>query len=191
MMSNVLILNGNPKPTSFCGHLSDAYELEARKNSIVHRFDISEMNFNPSLDCGYEGSQTLEKCLSEFQKSLLWADHIVIVSPIWWGGLPAKLKGLIERVFLPGKTFQYESGSPEPVPLLTGKTSRLIFTMDAPEEFSGQQAQPVIEQLDRFTLQFCGVESAEPILFSSVSFADKQQVSDWLETIKALGAARI
>lgn len=188
MMHNILILNGNPKSKSFCAHLSEVYELEAKKGASVRRFDLSAMQFNPSLDCGYDDVQALEPCLSEFQEALLWAHHIVIVAPIWWGGLPSKLKGLIERTFLPSKTFKYDADNSAVIPLLTGKTSRLILTMDAPEDFAEQQAAPVIAQLNQFTLQFCGVACLEPVLLSSVSFVDEGKISEWRECVRGLGS---
>ena len=49
---------------------------------------------------------------------------MVIFTPIWWGALPAKLKGLIDRTFLPGFAFQYEEGKLMPKQLLKGRTAR-------------------------------------------------------------------
>ena len=187
-MKNVLLLNANPKKVSFSHQLADSYEIEAREQANVRRFNLSGMDFNPSLENGYDSIQVLEDCLTAFQQSIQWANHIVIVSPIWWGALPAKLKGLIDRAFLPGFAFKFEGDSLEPTPLLVGKTSRIILTMDAPEEFVREQAQPVLEQLDRFTLQYCGVSEAECNLFGSVILADESQRNSWLQTAKQLGS---
>lgn len=183
-MKNILLLNGNPKDVSFAKQLSDTYEDEASKKYQVSRFNLSEMRFNPSLENGYDEIQSLEPSLIEFQKFVLLADHIVIVAPIWWGGLPAKLKGLFDRTFLPGFAFKFEDDNPEPVQLLKGKTSRLILTMDAPADFATEQAQPILQQLDQFTLQFSGVSKAEHNLFGSVILSDRDQQNNWLQTIK-------
>ncbi|WDE02609.1 NAD(P)H-dependent oxidoreductase [Thalassomonas actiniarum] len=186
-MKNILLLNANPKAVSFCRALADSYEIEAREQANIHRFDLAKMDFNQNLETGYDKAQQLEKCLADFQQAILSADHIVMISPVWWGGLPAKFKGLIDRVFLPGFAFKYEGDDPEPIQLLKGKTSRLIFTMDAPEYFLSEQALPVLEQLDRFTLQFCGVAKAQVNLFGPMIFADDQQRNHWLQTVKSLG----
>lgn len=185
----IMVLNGNPKADSLSRHLTDVYEVEAREGAEVRRFNLDQMAFNPSLDCGYDSEQPLESCLVEFQNALTWADHLVFVAPIWWGGVPAKLKGLVDRTFLPGFAFRYESGSPEPVPLLTGKTARLILTMDAPDAFLSEQAAPVLAQLDRYTLQFSGIAPAEVDLFGSVIAADAAQIQQWADTVRANGAA--
>ncbi|KJY68096.1 NAD(P)H-dependent oxidoreductase [Vibrio nigripulchritudo] len=187
-MKNILVINANPKSSSFSHALADSYEIQAREQAEVKRINLVELDFNISLDSGYDDVQPLEPSLESFQESVLWADHIVIVSPIWWGGLPAKFKGLLDRTFLPGFAFKFEEGSAEPKQLLTGKTSRLILTMDAPHDYVEVQAQPVIEQLDRFTLQFSGMEAAKLTLIGSVIGADKSQRDEWLKRVGELGA---
>jgi len=188
MTKKILVLNGNPKTSSYSKHLSDLYEIEAREYFEIKRFDVSAMGFNPSLDCGYDGKQDLEACLLEFQNAIAWADHLVIVTPIWWGGLPAKFKGLLERTFLPGFSFQFESGSPLPIPLLKGKTARVIITMDTPKDHAQEEAAAVIAQLDLYTLQFCGFEKAEINLFAPIISATPEEKQEWEKRIKTVGA---
>lgn len=45
----------------------------------------------------------LEEDLVKAQELIRWADHLVFVYPIWWGTMPAVLKGFFDRVFLPGR----------------------------------------------------------------------------------------
>lgn len=194
-MTNVLILNGNPKASnkqkSLCHSLADIYEIEAREGAEVRRFNLADMVFNPSLEQGYDEVQTLEPDLVAFQEALRRADHMVIITSTWWGGVPAKMKGLIDRVFLPGVTFKYEGDNPNPIPLLTGKSARIILTMDMPAEFAEQQAQPILNQLSNYTLDFCGVSPIKTSLFGSVILSDEAQKSQWLEEVKSLGKALI
>ncbi|MDK2594064.1 NAD(P)H-dependent oxidoreductase [Pseudoalteromonas obscura] len=187
MTKKILVLNGNPKSNSFGQHLADIYSCEAREYFEVRRFNLSEMPFNASLQYGYNTPQILEPILVEFQKAVLWAEHIVIISPIWWGGLPAKLKGLFDRAFLPDFSFKYEKDNPVPVQLLTGKTSRLILTMDMPAQYMEEQAAPVITQLDTYTLQFCGIQKAQINLFGSLVLATPDDKQKWEGTMKSLG----
>ena len=187
MTKKILILNGNPKANSYNQHLADLYELEARECNEVKRFDLATLDFNPSLESGYDSEQSVEACLSVFQEALLWAEHVVILTPVWWGGLPAKLKGLFDRTFLPGFAFRYSEGSIYPEQLLQGKTARLIITMDAPEDFAREQANPIIEQLDKFTLQFSGIEAAELTLIGSIIMSNKEQRAAWDAVVGDLG----
>ncbi|WP_438464620.1 NAD(P)H-dependent oxidoreductase [Marinomonas sp. PE14-40] len=190
-MSNVLILNGNPKSSqkqkSLSHSLADTYEIEARETAQVRRFNLADMVFNPSLEQGYDEIQQLEPCIVEFQESLMWADHIVIVSSTWWGGLPAKMKGLIDRAFIPGVTFKFEGDDPNPVQLMKGKTARILLTMDMPEEFVEDQAAPVLGQLSKYTLEFCGVSPVRTSLFGSVIMSDDSQKAQWLAQVSDLG----
>jgi putative NADPH-quinone reductase len=183
MKKNILVLDGNPKSTSYCKHLADVYENVAGEFFTVKRIGISSMDFNLSLDTGYDHQQLLEPSLVEFQQSIKWADHLVIVTPIWWGGIPAKLKGLFDRAFLPGFSFKYEADNPLPLQLLKGKTSRLIMTMDAPAEYAEQQSAPIIEQLDTFTLQFCGFEPAQYSLIGPILTATPEDKEIWQSSI--------
>ncbi|AOT08782.1 NAD(P)H-dependent oxidoreductase [Pseudoalteromonas luteoviolacea] len=188
MTKKILVLNGNPKSTSFCQHLADIYACEAREYFEVKHVNLSEMMFNLSLDFGYDAEQDLEPALKDFQKWTLWAEHIVIFSPIWWGGLPAKLKGLFDRSFLPHFAFRYEQDNPLPVPLLAGKTSRVILTMDMPEPYLEEQAKPALEQLDKYTLQFSGVAKASTNLFGSMISATPEEKQNWEMLVKSLGS---
>jgi NAD(P)H dehydrogenase (quinone) len=188
IVKNILILNGNPKPNSFADSLVDAYECTAKETANIRTFRLSEMDFNPDLSFGYDQVQPLESCLEAFTNALLWADHLVLISPVWWGSLPAKLKGLFDRVLLPGVTFTFEQNSLLPTPLLTGKTARLILTMDTPKELIDQLAQPILEQLGRHTLEFCGFAPPKVNLFGSVILSSDRQRSDWQTTVGELGS---
>ena len=187
-MKKILLLNGNPKPGSFSHQLCDSYQIEAREQADIRRLNLATMDFNANLQQGYDTDQALEPCLTDFQQALSWADHLVIVTPIWWGGLPAKLKGLVDRALLPGFAFKFEQGSVEPTPLLTGKTSRIILSMDAPADYAAEQARPVLDQLDRFTLQYCGFAPATINLFGSVIMADAQRRQQWQQDVGLFGA---
>ncbi len=46
---------------------------------------------------------------------LLWADALVFVFPTWWSGMPAILKGWLDRVFLPGVVFELKDGPVRPL----------------------------------------------------------------------------
>jgi NAD(P)H dehydrogenase (quinone) len=54
-----------------------------------------------------------------FVVDLLWADGLLLVFPTWWSGMPAILKGWLDRVFLPGVVFKLGKGKGPIRPLLT------------------------------------------------------------------------
>jgi Putative NADPH-quinone reductase (modulator of drug activity B) len=63
---------------------------------------------------GYRKRTELEPDLLQAWDMLQWAEHIVWIYPTWWASPPALLKGFIERLFLPGFTFEYQEKSPFP-----------------------------------------------------------------------------
>ena len=127
MSKRVLVLAANPKKDSFISSLAEAYANSAQKKHEVQLLKLSDMEFNMDLSGGYAEESSMEDSLKSFQASLEWCDHLVILTPLWWGSLPAKLKGLIDRTFLPGFAFQYEKGKSIPKKLLKGKTASLTL----------------------------------------------------------------
>ena len=88
------------------------------------------------LDVQLHGSdphhQALKPDLLAVQNSILWAQHIAWVFPVWWGGVPALMKGFLDRAFTSGWAYKFTPGSLFPVPLLKGRTAHLLVPMDTP-----------------------------------------------------------
>lgn len=187
-MPHLLILNGNPKADSFGKAICDRYQQSLPPGWSVTRLDLHTLQFDPLLQGGYEGDQPLETDLQILQAALLQAEQLLLVTPIWWGGVPAKLKGLFDRTFLPGFAFRYDGNSPWPQPCLTGKQAQLILTMDMPADMLAIQAAPVLSQLGHFTLAFSGMTLAEPLLFGSIQASDETQRTHWLQQVQDCAA---
>lgn len=188
MTKRVLVLAGNPKDKSFSNHLANVYADAAKKHFEVRLIKLSEMTFNPDLAAGYDEKQDLEESLIAFQQALTWSDHLVIITPIWWGAIPAKLKGLIDRTFLPNFAFKYESGKTIPKKLLKGKTSRLIMTMDTPPWYYRLvQGAPALKQLKIATLAFSGFTSIKSNMLGPIISATEPAKAKWVSDIAKLG----
>ena len=188
MSKRILVLAANPKKDSFTNFLAEAYANSAKKHHEVQWLVISDMDFNLDLSNGYAQDQVLEASLKSFQASLEWCEHLVIFTPIWWGALPAKLKGLIDRTFLPGFAFQYEAGKTIPKKLLSGKTARIVMTMDTPPWYYLLiQGAPAISQLKTATLKFVGFTSVKTKMIGPIISATKKSRTKWLNEIITLG----
>ena len=148
------------------------------------------MEFNPDLSGGYAEDHPFEDSLESFQASLEWCEHLVVFTPIWWGSLPAKLKGLIDRTFLPGFAFQYEKGNSIPKKLLQGKTARIVTTMDTPPWYYYLiQGAPAIKQLKVTTLKFVGFNSVKSKMIGPIMNSTKESRSKWVNDVSKLGYA--
>ena len=55
---------------------------------------------------------SLEPDLVELQELIQSANHLVLISLVWWGSVTALMKGFLDRVLLPGFAFKYRKGSP-------------------------------------------------------------------------------
>jgi NAD(P)H dehydrogenase (quinone) len=108
-------------------------------------------------------------------KLIKWADHLVFVYPTWWGTMPALLKGFIDKVFLPGFGFKYRKDSVWWDKLLTGKSARLIVTMDTPPwYFRWVYGRPSHNAMKKSTLEFCGVKPVKIISIGPVKHAESR-----------------
>lgn len=188
-MKKIAIIEGNPVSQSYGRALAAAYEEGAlTAGAEVRTLNLSELAFNPNLSGGYKNKLPLEDDLRHAQETIAWAEHLVFVYPIWWGGVPALLKGFIDRVFLPGFAFKYRSGSPLPERLLTGRSARLIVTMDSPLwYFRYWQGQPGHRMMKKSTLAFCGVSPVKITSIGQTGKLPEHQRERWLEKVKGLG----
>lgn len=188
-MKKILLINGHPNPDSFCFGLAEAYKRGALAAAAeIKEIVIRDLNFNPNLAHGYQKNSIIEIDLLECQEKIKWAEHLVWIHPVWWGGLPARTKGFIDRVFLPGFAFQYRDNSVWWDKLLSGKTAHIITTLDQPSwYYRFFYGRPSVNQLKKSTLEFCGIKPVKvtyvgPIRNSKVGERDK-----WLIQIEKLG----
>ena len=188
MSKRVLVLAANPKANSFINSLAEAYANSAEEKNEVQLLKISDMEFSLDLSGGYSEEHSMEDSLKSFQASLEWCEHLVIFTPIWWGSLPAKLKGLIDRTFLPGFAFQYEKGKLIPKKLLQGKTARIVMTMDTPPWYYFLiQGAPAIKQLKTTTLKFVGFHTVKSEMIGPIISSTKESRTKWVNDVSKLG----
>lgn len=190
MPTHLLVILGHPVADSLCGHLAAAYAEGARgAGAQVRMLELGQLRFDPLLHAGYQREQPLEPDLVAAQEAIRWAQHIVWVYPIWWGGMPALLKGFFDRVFLPGYAFRYRPGSRLWDRLLAGRSAELLVTMDSPPwYFRWITRMPGHQQMKRAILEFSGirpvrVRSLGPVIGSSV-----ERRARWIAQARGWGA---
>lgn len=126
----VFILMGHPDTDSLNRTLADEYQRGSEEaGHEVRRMNIGEMQFDPVLHKGYKVRQELEPDLVSFQENVKWSDHFVVFYPSWWSTMPALLKGLFDRVWLPGFAFHF-SGDFSWKKMMNGKSASMIVTSD-------------------------------------------------------------
>ncbi|MEP0711816.1 NAD(P)H-dependent oxidoreductase [Algoriphagus sp.] len=189
MSKKLVIINGHPNQDSFNSGLASSYRAGAEKSgATIQEIKIAELNFNPNLEFGYQKRTTLEPDLVEAWDKILWADHLVWIHPVWWGGYPAIMKGFIDRLFLPGMAFQYRENSLWWDKLLKGKTAHIITTMDQPSWYYWLiYGRPSVNQLKKTTLEFCGVSPVKVTYIGPLKTFSPTQRAKWLKKIELIG----
>ena len=187
-MKKILIINGHPNKDSFNFGIAKAYQDRALQSGAeVKEIVIADLN----LQFGCQKRMELEPDLVKAWEKIQWADHLVWIHPVWWGGLPAITKGFIDRLFLPGFAFKYRENSVWWDKLLKGKTAHIITTLDQPglyyRFFFGR---PSVNQLRKSVLEFCGVKPVKVTYVGIIKTSDIKKREVWLEKIKLLGFKR-
>jgi NAD(P)H dehydrogenase (quinone) len=187
-MTNVLVIDGHPGRDSLCASLTTAYADGARgAGSEVTVLALRDLSFDPDLHTGRRGEQTLEPDLVRAQHALVDADHVVVVAPVWWGSVPALLKGFLDRTLESGWAYRYrDNGLPQG--LLAGRTARVVVTTDSPGWWlRALMGDSTVRQLVRSTLRFCGFRRVRTTRIGAVHGSDAARRAAWLEEVAGLG----
>ena len=189
----LFVLDGHPAPDSLSAHFAQSYgQAAGAAGHEVRHAALSAMAFDPDFGAtGFRDPKPLEPALVGFMADLAWAEHLVVLSPMWWGGMPAKLKGLFDRAFLPGAAFDPRIRKNHfPLPLLTGKTARFIVTSDTPPWFQRWIYRDAMGHQFRHQIaHFCGLKPARLTHFGPVETADAARIATWRQKVERLGAA--
>ncbi len=185
---NILILCGHPDKDSFSGTVADHYQVGAEDaGHAVERVNIGELNFDPILHKGYKEIQPLEPDLLTLQDKFRAADHIVIVYPNWWCTMPAILKGLFDRFWLPGFAFNFNKQTKKIEKHLKGKTGRVIILSGSYSPFkTWWQFGDYTNEIQYGIMEFAGIRTEVS------SYGPCEKVNDeirgkWLKEIESLG----
>jgi len=201
---NVLLLLAHPERRSFNGAMFDTARttLEAAGHSVVvsdlYRagFDpvSSRRNFTSSKDANYLKLQAEELWASEVGgfapeveaeiAKIESAELMIWQFPLWWFGMPAILKGWVDRVFAMGRTYGnghiYETGK------FKGKRALLSLTTSGPEQaylkdgFNGD-LNAMLRPIQRGMLSFTGFSVLRPQVAYGPVRVDDAQRQAWLE----------
>jgi NAD(P)H dehydrogenase (quinone) len=133
-----LIVYCHPVPESFCGFVLAA-ALKGLKSAghDVRVLDLYAMGFNPVMSAderrGYHTPVSNEAPIAEHLEALRWCEALIFVYPTWWYGMPAMLKGWLDRVWVPHATFSMPQETKAIGPVLTNiRILGAISTLGAP-----------------------------------------------------------
>ncbi len=115
----VLVLHAHPNPDSFNAVLYRQVVTGLRaRGHAVDACNLYEEDFQPVMSraerVGYHAIPDNRGPVEDHVRRLEQAEALVLVYPVWNFGLPAILKGYVDRVFLPGVSFKLVEGRVRP-----------------------------------------------------------------------------
>lgn len=140
----VLVVFSHPNPGSYVAALDRCVvsTLAASGHEVRH-LDLHAEGFDPAFSLFERLHHTgpPEEKLAQFPAlaphvdALRWCDHLVLVYPTWWSGLPAMLKGWVDRTFMQGVAWELPDGADRIRPLLTNIGGVTVVTTHGSSKF--------------------------------------------------------
>jgi putative NADPH-quinone reductase len=190
-MKRILVIQGHPNPREehFCHALANEYLRSAEEaGHEVRSVRVAKLDFPLLQDAADWKEGEPPQAIRKVQESIAWADHLVIVFPLWLGDMPALLKGFFEQTLRPG--FAISKAQPGKLwkKLLKKKSARVIVTMGMPAFFYRIYYQAhSVKSLKRNILDFCGISPVRTTLIGMVESKGKDLHEAWLAKIALLG----
>lgn len=200
----ILVVHAHPEPMSFTTAMKDrAVSALQRAGHEVEVSDLYAEGFNPvagrhdfrTVADGerfhYQAEQAEAAAHDGFaddlqreQARVAAADGFVFVFPIWWGGVPAILKGWFDRVLAYG--FAYEDGARYDTGYFRGRAGVLGMSTGGTEKrFSPGDAYGSIEQVlwptQHCMVEYLGLATAEPFVAYAAPRVSDQERADYLD----------
>lgn len=209
----VLIVYAHEEPHSFNGALKNtAIKTFEEMGHTVVVSDLYRMKFKAVADGDdflerrdkhYLKRQNEEKMATELgtlahdilteQKKLQECDLLLLQFPLWWFGMPAILKGWVDRVMSMG--FAYGGGKWYDNGGMKGRKAMLSITTGGPEPLYSPHGRNgdidrILFPIQHGILYFCGFEVLPPhIAFSPAHASDEQRarmLGDYRERLQNL-----
>jgi len=184
-----LVIAAHPNMRSFNHAVVEAYTSELIEcGHRVECRDLYAAGFNPILsarDLAAVARGKLAKDIKVEQAAIRRADVLTFISPLWWSGFPAMLKGYLDRVFCAGFAYVIKGG--DYLPGLSGKKGAIITTSGATAEElkSGGTLRALRTIYDEGLMEFSGIEMVQHLYLNGIdpamSRADGEQR---LETVR-------
>ncbi|PFS11076.1 NADPH dehydrogenase [Bacillus cereus] len=184
---NVLIIYVHPSPSSFnAAILKHVQKGIGETNHSVTLLDLYKEQFDPVLVFNEEKKRRdllYEEETKRYRDLVKAADTLLFIYPIWWWGMPAILKGFIDRIFVAGFAYKYEGALPKG--LLKGKKAWVINTLDSPLWYVALLYRSTDWiMMKRGVLRFCGIRDIKRSVFQSLKTSKLEKWEKWLLQIE-------
>jgi putative NADPH-quinone reductase len=130
----VTIVFSHPWHGSFNKAILDTITTKFDKENKAYQvIDLPKDKFDPSFTeaelAGYSKGKAIDPLVTKYQEMMKNSDEMIFIYPIWWGTMPAILKGFFDKVLLLDFAYNYTNGW---TPLLSIGKSTVITTSESP-----------------------------------------------------------
>jgi len=192
MGKRIVIIQGHPDPQEgrLCHALGWAYEEGAvAVGHEVRTIDVTRLDFDLIRTRAEFEKGKPPKDIREAQADIAWAEHLVIIYPLWLGTLPALLKAFFEQTFRYG--FALDAGTRARMPrrLLKGRSARILVTMGMPAAvYKLFFRAHGLKSLESGILALSGIGPIRASLYGQVDSAGDRRRASWLAEARRLGS---
>ncbi|MBX9868053.1 MAG: NAD(P)H-dependent oxidoreductase [Burkholderiales bacterium] len=170
---NILVIYAHPYNQSFNHAIKETIVMSANSTgNLVEVRDLYALDFDPVLCAeelvnSFKGNPVLADVAIE-QNYIRWADMVVFVYPLWWAGMPAILRGYLDRVLSFG--FAYTADENGTTGLLGNKQIVMINTIGATQQ--DYEANGMLKALETIAnpgiFNFCGTAVKKYFQFCAI-----------------------
>lgn len=182
---NTTVLIGHPYPKSY--NYAILERVKEKTNATV--INLIEDNFNPAMLsndlAGFSRGNFADPLVGKYQNILSQTDKLIIITPIWWYGLPAIYKGFLDKVMLKGFSYREESGR------LVGtlnniKETILITTAESPKWYIKYFAGNPIRTLRKRVFKDMGLKSVKWVHLGNITKTSDKNRNKFLAYVERI-----
>jgi putative NADPH-quinone reductase len=190
-MTRIAIIQGHPTSGGghFCHALAEAYAEGAFAGSHQVRFiTVADLDF-PLLRAKTDWEKAPPPAaVAEAQRTLAWAEHFVIIYPLWLGGMPAVLKGFLEQALRPVFMTGGAGAGSSWKTALKGRSSRIVITMGMPTfAYRWYFGAHSLKSLKRSILSLVGIGPNRHSLIGMIEGMSDDKRTAWIDALRRLG----
>lgn len=189
-----LIVYAHPWDGSYNHALLTAVQRGLDRGGVQHEtIDLNKIGFSPVLSeqdlAMYSKGGASDARVGEFQAKIRQAEFFFVIFPVWWGAMPAILKGFFDKVLLKGWAYEATSLGMLKPQIHNIRQAVVISTMNAPSiyynVFMGQQIK---HGLINGMLKTCGLNRVKWFELARVAHVSRARRERWLRQVEDYSA---
>lgn len=192
-----LIVFNHPYDGSYCNAILESVQeglkLGGHKCKLIH---LDKDGFDPVMrgkdlmafvqagKVGEEALRVVDPIVMTYKKKLEWAEHLVMIFPIWWMSMPAMMKGFVDKVIFPSVAYNMDGGRLKSR-LLALRQVTVITTMNTPADVYREMFNNSVEgSLIKGTFNQIGIHDVRWISLNKVKQSGDEKRREWLDDLR-------